>query len=218
MLGQSGCGKTTLLKLSCGLILPDSGRISLSGNPIDTARREKRIGLLPQDDSLLPWKSIFENVRLSLKIGSRFSRHENELGKVKRVVGSVGLSEFSDYYPDQLSGGMRQRVALARSLIHEPELLLLDEPFSHLDEVTKESMQDLVVRMWSQSRATAVMVTHSIDDAIAMSDRIVVMTKRPSSIAGEVEIDLPRPRRNVDSEVAHIRSKVRAMLIEASLI
>lgn len=216
LIGPSGCGKTTLLKLCCGLISPDSGKISLSGGPIDNAKRRKSIGLLPQDDSLLPWKSIFENIRLSLKIGPGPGKYGKELEKVNNVVDSVGLSEFSEYYPGQLSGGMRQRVALARSLIHEPELLLLDEPFSHLDEVTKDSMRDLVIRMWGKMKSTTVMVTHSIDDAIAMSDRIVIMTKRPSSIVGEVELDLPRSKRIVDSDVADIRSEVRSMLIEAS--
>ena len=217
LIGPSGCGKTTLLKLSCGLISPDSGQVFLSGNLINTARKKKSIGLLPQDDSLLPWKSIFENIHLSLKIGSGSHRYENELEKVRNIIDLVGLSDFSDYYPGQLSGGMRQRVALARSLIHEPELLLLDEPFSHLDEVTKDSIRDLVICMWEQMKATTVMVTHSIDDAVAMSDRIVIMTERPSSIVGEVEINIPRSKRVVDSEVANIRSEVRTMLIEASL-
>ena len=144
-------------------------------------------------------------------------KYEEELEKVQNIVDLVGLTEFADHFPVQLSGGMRQRVALARSLIHEPGLLLLDEPFSHLDEVTRDSMRNLVIRMWEGMGATAVMVTHSIDDAIAMSDRIVIMTKRPSSVAGEVELNIPRSKRIVDSEVANIRSKVRSMLIEASL-
>ena len=216
LIGPSGCGKTTLLKLCSGLISPDTGNISLSGDPIDIAKRRKSIGLLPQDDSLLPWKSIFENIRLPLKIGSGLRKDGREFEKVNNVVDLVGLSEFSKYYPGQLSGGMRQRVALARSLIHEPELLLLDEPFSHLDEVTKDSMRDLVIRMWGKTESTTVMVTHSIDDAIAMSDRIVIMTKRPSSIVGEVALDLPRTKRTINSDVANIRSEVRSMLIEAS--
>ena len=188
-----------------------------SGNLIDIARRKKSIALLPQDDSLLPWKSIVENIRLSLKIGPGGRKYEEELEKVQNIVDLVGLTEFADHFPVQLSGGMRQRVALARSLIHEPGLLLLDEPFSHLDEVTIDSMRNLVIRMWEGMGATTVMVTHSIDDAIAMSDRIVIMTKRPASIAGEVELNIPRSKRIVDSEVANIRSMVRSMLIEASL-
>jgi len=217
LIGPSGCGKTTLLKLSSGLISPDSGKVLFSGNLIDIARRKKSIALLPQDDSLLPWKSIVENIRLSLKIGPGGRRYEEELEKVQNIVDLVGLTEFANHFPLQLSGGMRQRVALARSLIHEPGLLLLDEPFSHLDEVTRDSMRNLVIRMWEGMGATTVMVTHSIDDAIAMSDRIVIMTKRPASIAGEVELNIPRSKRIVDSEVANIRSRVRSMLIEASL-
>ena len=152
-----------------------------------------------------------------MRIGPGGRRCEEELEKVQNILDLVGLTEFGNHFPVQLSGGMRQRVALARSLIHEPGLLLLDEPFSHLDEVTKDSMRNLVIRMWEGMGATTVMVTHSIDDAIAMSDRIVIMTKRPASVAGEVELNIPRSKRIVDSEVANIRSKVRSMLIESSL-
>ncbi|MSQ25860.1 MAG: ABC transporter ATP-binding protein [Dehalococcoidia bacterium] len=192
IIGRSGCGKTTLLKAIGGLLAPSSGDILVHGEPPKSARRRKQTGFVFQDGGLLPWRTVLENVRLPLEVNTGASIAAAQ--DPEALVHTVGLSDFSRYYPHQLSGGMRQRVALARALVFSPSLLLMDEPLGALDELTRRAMRFELLRIWEASRTTVLMVTHSVAEAVLLSDRVLVMTGAPGRIAGEVTIALPRPR------------------------
>ncbi|HLF76825.1 MAG TPA: ABC transporter ATP-binding protein [Dehalococcoidia bacterium] len=193
IIGPSGCGKSTLLRILGGLQTPSSGRVLIDGRAPREAQREKQIGFVFQDPSLMPWRTVIENVRLPLQVNKRRVK-----GDPERLVDLVGLTDFSRYYPHQLSGGMQQRVALARSFVTTPSLLLMDEPFGALDEITRAAMRYELLRVWrselAASGCTVVFVTHSIAEAVLLSDRVVVMTPQPGRIAEVIDIDLPRPR------------------------
>ena len=190
ILGPSGCGKSTLLKTIGDLITPTSGRISIAGGEPRLARERCQIGFLFQDGVLLPWKSTVENVTfLSGLAGRGRDRH-----KAQQLIELVGLQGFERSMPHELSGGMQQRVSIARALMLDPILLLMDEPFGALDEITREKMNLELLRIWSEYRKTVLFVTHSISEAVFLSDRVAVMTARPGRIQKIVEIDLPRPR------------------------
>jgi NitT/TauT family transport system ATP-binding protein len=195
VIGASGCGKSTLLRIVGGLQEPSSGRVLIEGQPPREAQKEKQIGFVFQDPSLLPWRRVIENVRLPLQVNRLAGLNGDGSG---RLLELVGLSQFRGYYPHQLSGGMQQRVALARSLVTEPALLLMDEPFGALDEITRAAMRFELLRVWSSGpvdgACTVVFVTHSITEAVLLSDRVVVLTPRPGRIAATLEIELPRPR------------------------
>ena len=184
IIGASGIGKTSLLDIASGLIVPNEGRVSIKGFGVAEACKGKLIGRVSQSDTLLPWKTVYENVALPLSIGAARSGREGEI--VNEMVSAVGLSEFSDYYPFQLSAGMKQRVSVARAFVHSPEILLLDEPFGHLDEITRESVRETLIDLCRQRKTTVVMVTHNTDEALAISDRVVVMTGRPCHISGQI--------------------------------
>jgi NitT/TauT family transport system ATP-binding protein len=192
IIGPSGSGKTTLLKAIGGLLEPTSGRIAIGGlSPVE-ARRSRAIGFVFQDPALLPWRDVFQNVLLPLEIKAAKTPEANEM--VKRLLEAVGLAEFSRYYPQELSGGMKQRVALARALAIDPAVLLMDEPLGALDEITRISMRYELLRIWEQSKKTVLFVTHSIPEAVILSDHVIVLSRRPGRILKQIDIDLPRPR------------------------
>lgn len=190
LVGPSGCGKSTLLRILAGLIRPSRGQVRFAGEPLHGPRPD--IGIVFQHANLMPWRTVLANVRLPLEIAG-VPRREAD-ARARAMLQLVGLEGFENAYPRQLSGGMQQRVALARALVRSPRLLLLDEPFGALDALTRERMNLELLRIWTHHRQTAVMVTHSIPEAVFVSDRVLVMTPRPGRIAGEVVVDLPRPR------------------------
>jgi NitT/TauT family transport system ATP-binding protein len=190
IVGPSGCGKSTLLRLLSGLEQPDSGRVSLRGEPLVEPRRE--IGFVFQRSNLMPWRTVLRNISLPLEIAGIPLRESLE--RAASWVSLVDLEGFRDAYPGQLSGGMQQRVALARALIHEPNLLLLDEPFGSLDALTRDRMNGELLRIWSLRRPAVVMVTHSISEAVLLADRVLVMSPRPGRIRAEFGVPFARPR------------------------
>ncbi|MDO8616477.1 MAG: ABC transporter ATP-binding protein [Dehalococcoidia bacterium] len=197
VIGPSGCGKSTLLRIVGGLLKPSAGTVLLSGRPPQAAQREREIGFVFQDPALLPWRSVLANIRLPLEIDHLERRRR--LPDPEQLLDLVGLSDFRDYYPHQLSGGMQQRVAIARALAFNPALLLMDEPFGALDEITRSAMRYELLRIWEAhpgpaGRKTVLFVTHSIQEAVVMSDRVVVLTSRPGSVRADIDIELPRPR------------------------
>src|SRR5215831_939564 len=203
LVGPSGCGKSTLLRLIAGLDSPDSGELLVDNQKILGPSAER--GLVFQDPNLFPWLTVRHNIEAGL-VARRVSRKKrNEVGEFMRVV---GLEAFGDAYPHHLSGGMAQRVALARALINHPKVLLLDEPLGALDAFTRMRMQDEVLRLWENRRTTMLLVTHDIDEAIYMSDRIMIMTQRPGRIDREIGINLVRPRDRTSESFLSLRSQI----------
>jgi len=191
ILGPSGCGKSTLLMMVAGLEPLTAGRIDVAGQPITGPRAV--IGVIFQDPVLLPWKSVLDNVLFPIHILQRPVREYTE--RARQLLDMVGLSEFSAKRPHQLSGGMRQRVAICRALVHDPTLLLMDEPFSALDAITRDEMNAALLDIWQRYQKTVLFVTHGIREAVFLSDRVLVMARRPSTLIADVSIPLPRPRR-----------------------
>lgn len=192
VIGPSGGGKTTLLKAIGGLLKPTSGTVSIDGASPEESQRLKRIGFVFQEPALMPWRTVAQNVELPLEINR--GKAPSDSGGARRLIETVGLDEFRDYYPHQLSGGMRQRVAFARALVMGPDVLLMDEPLGSLDEITRTTMRYELLKVWEALPKTIILVTHSIVEAVMMSDRVVVLSSRPGRVVGEVSIDLPRPR------------------------
>ena len=192
LLGPTGCGKSTLLKMIAGLLQPDSGSLGINGQTPAEAQGDREFGLVLQEPALLPWRSVARNVRLPLEFDQKSDDESRNV--VDGLLQLVGLDRYADYYPHQLSGGMQQRAALARALAVGASLLLMDEPFGALDEITRSAMRYELLRIWESDKKTVVFVTHSIAEAVTLSDRVVVLTDRPGRVAGVVEIDLPRPR------------------------
>ncbi|MBO0702201.1 MAG: ABC transporter ATP-binding protein [Candidatus Dormibacteraeota bacterium] len=190
IIGPSGCGKSTLLKMVAGLEEPTGGTITVEGGTPDEARRRRSFGVVFQDPVLLPWRTLEDNVALPLEIVGRSGRSASP----RDLIQLVGLAGFEGKRPDELSGGMKQRAAIARALVLNPSILLLDEPFGALDEYTRHQLNLELLRIWSQSGTTAMLITHSIQEAILLADRVLVLTPRPARVATEVEITLPRPR------------------------
>ena len=187
LLGPSGCGKSTLLRIIAGLTPPSAGRCRLG---VDHA--PGRIGFVFQDPTLMPWSTVTQNVLLPFRIARRRGAETRE--RALAAVRAVGLAGFENAYPHQLSGGMRMRVSTARALVTDPDLLLLDEPFAALDEITRLQLNDDLLRLWTERRPTIVFVTHSVFESVYLSTRIAVMTARPGRIAADLAIDLPQPR------------------------
>jgi NitT/TauT family transport system ATP-binding protein len=193
LLGPSGCGKSTLLRIIAGLSEPSAGvrRLSLA---LDRTGKIPggRIGFVFQDPTLMPWSAVIDNVLLPFRLAGRIGPSERE--RAGAEIRSVGLAGFERAYPRQLSGGMRMRVSIARALVTDPDLLLLDEPFAALDEITRMALNDDLMRLWESRRPTVVFVTHSVFESVYLSTRIAVMTPRPGRIAAELPVELPRPR------------------------
>jgi NitT/TauT family transport system ATP-binding protein len=188
LIGPSGCGKSTLLRLIADLDQPSSGELTVFGKSAKQARIDQEYGIAFQQAGLLPWRTVTQNILLPLELHA--VPKAQRLQRAKQLIELVGLTDFADRYPDQLSGGMQQRVAIARSLAESPKLLLMDEPFGALDEMTRESMQNELVRIAKETGAAVVFVTHSIPEAVFLSDRVVVMSPRPGRIRSVVEVSL----------------------------
>lgn len=192
VIGPSGCGKSTILKLVADIHTPTSGEVKVGGRSPNDARLNRELGVVFQDPTLFPWRDVLSNVLLPLKIAHRLNSDTRRAAL--EALQLVGLEEFRSARHDQLSGGMRQRVAIARALVLEPKLLLLDEPFGALDEITRQRMNNELLRIWSESGTTALLITHSLAEAVYLSDRVLVMSSQPGKITAEIPIDLPRPR------------------------
>jgi NitT/TauT family transport system ATP-binding protein len=193
LIGPSGCGKSTLLRLVADIMPPARGSISIGGLPPRRARKEHQIGFVFQDPTLLPWRTVLENVRLPLEVVGAKPSPGN--ATPQDLINLVGLSGFEHARPSQLSGGMQQRAAIARALVLAPQVLLLDEPFGALDEISRHRMNLELLRIWAQTRTTALMVTHSIQEAVFMADKIFVLAARPGRIVDTVPVEIERPRR-----------------------
>jgi NitT/TauT family transport system ATP-binding protein len=190
VLGPSGCGKSTLLAIVAGLVKPSAGRVEIHGQAVDGAHPQ--LGIVFQRDALLEWRTVLRNVMLQVEV--RRLDPASYRDRAKELLRLAGLEGFDDRYPYELSGGMRQRVSICRALVHEPELLLMDEPFGALDALTRERMSADLARIHEHSRTSVLFVTHSIPEAVLLSDRVVVMTARPGRVAQVIDVDLPRPR------------------------
>ena len=197
LIGPSGCGKSTLLRLIADLDTPTSGELSVFGKPARQARIDQDYGIAFQQAGLLPWKTVTGNIELPLALHGA-GRTERR-SRVSELLELIGLTDFAGHYPDQLSGGMQQRVAIARALAESPKLLLMDEPFGALDEMTRERMQNELVRICAETQAAVVFVTHSIPEAVFLSDRVVVMSPRPGRITDVIDVSLGGPAERDDS-------------------
>lgn len=194
LIGPSGCGKSTLLRVVGGLLDADEGSVVVAGSTPGAGRREKLFGFVPQTPALLPWRSVRDNVRLLPQLNRRRGRAPLADEEVDRLLDAVGLAPFADALPEQLSGGMQQRVSLIRAFALHPPILLMDEPFAALDEIIRSQMRYLLLELWQSAQATVLFVTHSIPEAVVLSDRVVVMGQRPGRVLAVEEIDLGRPR------------------------
>jgi NitT/TauT family transport system ATP-binding protein len=192
LLGPSGCGKTTLLRIIADLIKPTEGKVTIGGMTPEQMRKNRQYGMVFQSPVLYDWRTVLRNVMLPLEIMHvpRPKRFE----KAEKMLDMVGLSEYTEHYPFQLSGGMQQRVGIARALVMNPKILLMDEPFSALDEFTREKLNEDLLKIWKKTNKTVVFVTHNIPESVFLSDKIVVLSPHPGRVSAIVDIDLPRPR------------------------
>jgi len=193
LIGPSGCGKSTLLNVVAGLVNADSGHVLINGKPVREASRDKAIGLVPQSSALLPWRSIVDNVRLPLTLNLP-ANAGRQLRDPEELLTCFGLGAAMHRYPAQLSGGMRQRASIARAFVFDPDVLLMDEPFSALDEINRDQQRMGLLDVWQSNQKSVLFVTHSVPEAIILSDRIVIMSTHPGRIAEIIEVNLPRPR------------------------
>ena len=203
LVGPSGCGKSTILRLVAGLIGPTTGKITVDGKEITGPSPDR--GMVFQKPTLFPWLTVEKNIAFSLKMQGKLQGNED---KVQRMIKVIGLESFKDDYPGQLSGGMAQRVALVRSLINQPDILLLDEPLGALGAFTRMNMQDEILSMWRENRQLAVMVTHDVDEAIYMGTRVLVMDAHPGRVIADIAIDLPFPRDRSSREFVDYRNDI----------
>jgi sulfonate transport system ATP-binding protein len=207
LLGPSGCGKSTLLRLVAGLERPAAGRLTTDGRPIEGPDPSRVVVF--QDPTLYPWRTVWRNVALGLEARRLLPRRREAVDDALRLVGLTG---FANAYPHQLSGGMAQRAALARALVNDPMLLILDEPFGQLDSLTRIAMQAELVSLWQRSSFTALLVTHDVEEALLLAGRVIVLSDRPARIRAEVVNDQPYPRRRGDPRLAELRREVFAHL------
>lgn len=212
IIGPSGCGKTTILKLICSILEPTEGEILYQNKNISYARENGLIGWVPQEPTLLPNRTVDGNIALPLEI-----RKGKNKDAIYQLIDLVGLKGFEKFYPHQLSGGMKQRVSIARALVYEPELLLMDEPFASLDEIMRENLNLALINIQRRLKQTIIFVTHNIEEAAFISDRIIVMSSRPGRLTGEIQVDLPR-NRNQDvrssQEFFQVVKQIRRLLGE----
>lgn len=192
LVGPSGCGKSTLLRMIAGLETPSNGTIDIGGLPPAETLRQADLSVAFQDPSLLPWRTVRGNIELALKL----ARRPIDRAQIDQLIALVGLDGFADVRPAELSGGMRQRAAIARALSTEPRLLLLDEPFGGVDELTRQQLAQDLPRLWEARGTTTLLVTHSVSEAVLLSDRILVLSPRPAEMVADITVDLPRPRRS----------------------
>jgi NitT/TauT family transport system ATP-binding protein len=216
LIGPSGCGKSTLLNLVAGFVMPSAGRILVDGKPVDRPGSDR--GVVFQQYSLFPWLPVRKNVEFGLKMqGVPLAKRETT---ARTLLGLAGLLSFENSYPDQLSGGMKQRVGIVRALATSPQVLLMDEPFGSLDAQTRVVMQEILTNMWQQFRISVLFVTHDIDEAIFLSDCIYVMTARPGRIKARIEVPLPRPRTpemTYTPDFVELVQRLKALIREESL-
>jgi NitT/TauT family transport system ATP-binding protein len=214
-IGPSGCGKSTILRLIGGLLHPEKGTVAVAGMTPDEARKQKHFSFVPQHPALLPWRSVRDNVGLLGEVNQKAGRTGLSSDAQLQLLEDVGLGPFVDALPKELSGGMQQRASIARAFALDAPVLLLDEPFSALDEITRADMKYLLLDLWSRSGSTAVFVTHSIPEAVALSDRVVVLGARPGQLVTTVDVALDRPRTEEiedSAEFHQLVSQVRAAL------
>jgi len=209
LIGPSGCGKSTLLRVVGDLIRPTTGAITVNGKNAHQARLTRDYGMVFQAATLYEWRTVAKNVQLPLEI-MKYSKQEKE-ARANKMLAMVELDEFHKHYPWQLSGGMQQRVAIARALAFEPNILLMDEPFGALDEMTRERLNMELLNIWTQTQTTVLFVTHSITEAVFLSTRVIVMSARPGRITHDIAIDLPQPRNT------NTREKVRFFELETEV-
>lgn len=200
LVGPSGCGKSTMLRLVAGLITPTTGKLTVNGKEIEKPGPDR--GMMFQKATLFPWLTVKDNIAFSLKMQGKLKGNEQ---KVENMIKVIGLEGFREDYPAQLSGGMAQRVALVRSLINEPPILLLDEPLGALDAFTRMNMQDEILKIWQEKQQLAIMVTHDVDEAIYMGTRVLVMDAHPGRVIADIPIDLPFPRDRGSREFVEYR-------------
>ncbi|MGA3354359.1 MAG: ABC transporter ATP-binding protein [Acidimicrobiales bacterium] len=214
LIGPSGCGKSTLLRITAGILEPTAGEIVVEGASPLEAQRAHRFGFVFQDAVLLPWLSVQENVELLTELVGIAPKERRQ--RATDLLSLVGLSGCGDFRPDQLSGGMRQRVSIARALALEPAILLMDEPFSAVDEFQRELLNNELLRIWAERQSSVLFVTHHIEEAVFLSDRVMVMSPAPGRFVEQVEVDLPRPRTDdmrVSPEFLSLRRYLREVLI-----
>jgi NitT/TauT family transport system ATP-binding protein len=211
LIGPSGCGKSTLLHIAAGLSSPTSGTVRLKGETVTAPRPEMMYVFQQYTKSIFPWKTVLQNVSLGLKYRPGISRAEAE-SVAREQLKVVGLGPFADYYPYQLSGGMQQRVAIARALARRPEILLMDEPFSALDAMMRVELQDLLLKLWQDYGLTILFVTHDLDEALYVAQRVVMLSGSPGSVAEVIDVPLPYPRNQVETRRDPIYLKLREHL------
>ena len=209
ILGPSGCGKTTLLRILAGLLEPDAGEVSIGSGPLTEAGAT---AYLPQRDTLLPWRTALDNAVLASEIEGR--PLAGARSEAIELLAHFGLSGFERQYPSQLSGGMRQRLALIRTFLARRDILLLDEPLGALDPLTRATLQDWLLSVWTELRKTILLVTHDVEEALLLSDRVLVLTDRPASIARDLQVELPRPRDRASAELAATKGRLLDLLLE----
>lgn len=209
-IGPSGCGKTTLLRIVSGLDFPDAGEVFVDNERILSPGPKR--GMVFQEYSLFPWKSVMDNIIFGPQM--RGIKKKDAIEEAQKYLELVGLEQFRDSYPHELSGGMKQRVAIARALANEPEVLLMDEPFGALDAQTRNTLQHELLSIWQKKNITILFVTHSVDEAVFLADRIVIMTARPGKIKEVIKVDIPRLRDRTSLEVNQLRNRVLRLLAE----
>lgn len=213
ILGPSGCGKTTLLRMISGLDKPSSGIMKLNGNNITSTGSDR--GMVFQEFALFPWRTVRRNIEFGLELRNVPAAERHKISD--RYIELVGLKGFENSHPYELSGGMKQRVGIARALANDPSILLMDEPFGALDAQTRNQMQKELLRIWKETKKTVVFITHSVDEAVFLADRVVVMTTRPSKVKEIFQIKLVRPRDRADPEFLALRKRILAELEQESV-
>lgn len=203
LVGPSGCGKSTILRLVAGLIQPTTGKLTVDGKTITEPSPER--GMVFQKPTLFPWLTVWDNIAFSLRMQGRLKGNKD---KVERMIKVIGLEKFRNDYPGQLSGGMAQKVALVRSLINEPDILLLDEPLGALDAFTRMNMQDEILKIWQEKEQLAIMVTHDVDEAIYMGTRVIVLDANPGRVVADIQIKEPFPRDRSSDTFVQYRNEI----------